>query len=294
MKRFCRFVSLFLMICSLLSACAVRRVDGEDTPPDKETVTETECNNVTESETEAETAHPETSPATKPPTEPVTQAPQTEPPVTSPPDATQPPVTNPPSAEPPAVSQPASGDCLFIGDSRTVGLQLYSGLDADFFANVGMSVNSIGSTSVEVADFGKVTLESLMAKKQYKRIFIMLGINEIGSSISSILPKYKSLVENIKQKQPDAAVFIEANLHVTNTFTEARPSINNTSLNNYNAELAKLADNQRVFYLDANFMFDDATGQLSPDKTSDGVHYYPKEYTPWAQWLLSKSAELLG
>ena len=122
----------------------------------------------------------------------------------------------------------------------------------------------------------------------------MLGINEIGSPVASLLPKYSNLLEKLKTTQPNAYIFIEANLHVTNAFTQKSPHINNTALNNYNSELAKLADNQRIFFLDANPLFDDASGQLSSDKSSDGVHYYPKEYIPWANWLLSQSASLIG
>jgi len=302
-----RYISLALLVCiifSSLTACAIRKIDEapENTLSENETNdTEAESTEPDTTDIETETEPPATEPpATEPPvTEPpATEPPATEPPATEPPatepPATEPPATEPPVTEPPVVTTPVSEDCLFIGDSRTVGLQLYSGMDADYFANVGMSIYSIGNATAEVDGLGTVSLDTLMAKKQYKRIFIMLGINEIGSPVTSLLPKYKNLVESIKQKQPNAYIFIEANLHVTNAFTQKSPHINNTALNNYNAELAKLADNQRVFYLDANHLFDDATGQLSSDKSSDGVHYYPKEYIPWSKWLLSQSASLIG
>ncbi len=312
MKSFIRYFSLFLILCTLLSSCAVRKVDGNgadttipETLDDISTAPGTDAPDTTipetKPETKPETIAPETEPPqTEPPqTEPpVTQPPVTEPPVTNPPvtqpPVTQPPTTEPPVTEPPADIKPASADCLFIGDSRTEGLRLYSGVSADYFSNVGMSIYSIGKATANISGLGEVNFDTLMAKKQYKRIFIMLGINEIGSPVTSLLPRYKDLVEKIKAAQPNACIFIEANLHVTNAFTQKSPHINNTAINNYNAELAKLADNSRVFYLDANHLFDDATGQLSTDKSSDGVHYYPKEYPAWAQWLLNQSASLAG
>lgn len=315
MKIFIKYISLFLLISLLLSSCAFRKVnndgDGNETTSNTDPFEETTINNfeteaVTETElpdttvqetvpqTEPETTIPETEPpATQPP---VTEPPVTNPPVTQPP-VTQPPVTQPPVTEPvtqPPVVSPASGDCLFIGDSRTEGMRLYSGVAADYFSNVGMSIYSIANAKANINGLGEVDFDTLMAKKQYKRIFVMLGINEIGSPITSLVPKYKALIEKIKVAQPNATIFIEANLHVTNAFTQKSPHINNTAINNYNAELAKLADNSRVFYLDANFLFDDATGQLSTDKSSDGVHYYPKEYKPWVDWLLSQSSSLAG
>lgn len=306
MKNSSRIIAIVLLISLLITvftACAVRKVDNN---PETEPVEETSSTESTESDTETTKTEPpitESStenitsepPATEPPaTEPpVTEPPVTEPPATEPP-ATEPPATEPPATEPPVSVAPISEDCLFIGDSRTVGLQLYSGVDADYFANVGMSIYSIGNATAEIDGLGSVSFDTLMASKQYKRIFIMLGINEIGSPVTSLLPKYRNLLETIKQKQPDAYIFIEANLHVTNAFTQKSPHINNAALDNYNAELAKLADNQRVFYLDANHLFDDSTGQLSSDKSSDGVHYYPKEYIPWVNWLLSQSSSLIG
>ena len=72
-------------------------------------------------------------------------------------------------------------NALFIGDSRTVGLSEYSQIDgADFFANVGMSVYNIHDKTVSVPTVGKVTLTQLLKNKKYDKIYVMLGINEIG------------------------------------------------------------------------------------------------------------------
>lgn len=72
-------------------------------------------------------------------------------------------------------------DALFIGDSRTVGIMEYAGIqDADFFCNVGMSVFSAQKVRVSVKSVGKVTLKELLSHKKYGKIYIMLGINELG------------------------------------------------------------------------------------------------------------------
>ena len=52
--------------------------------------------------------------------------------------------------------------------------------------------------------------------------------------------------------------------------------INNTAINSLNSELSKLADGKKVFYIDANPVFDDADGNLSADKTQDNAHLYAK------------------
>ena len=187
------------------------------------------------------------------------------------------------------------GDALFIGDSRTVGLMEYAGIDgADYFCTVGMSVYNIHKNSVSVPNVGKVTLTELLNSKKYGKIYIMLGINEVGYKFSSTVEKYSELIEFIKDKQPNAVIFIQANLHVTKSRSDSDKVVNNTAINVLNAELAKLADGKSKFYLDANILFDDKTGGLSSDKSNDSTHLYAKYYSEWGKWIIRQTASLIG
>lgn len=186
-------------------------------------------------------------------------------------------------------------DALFIGDSRTVGLMEYAGIDgADYFCTVGMSVYNIHKNSVSVPNVGKVTLTELLNSKKYGKIYIMLGINEVGYKISSTVEKYSELIEFIKDKQPDAVIFIQANLHVSKSRSDSDKVVNNTAINGLNAELAKLADGKSIFYLDANILFDDEAGGLSADKSGDSTHLYAKYYREWGEWIIRQTASLIG
>lgn len=185
-------------------------------------------------------------------------------------------------------------DALFIGDSRTVGIMEYAGIqDADFFCNVGMSVFSAQKVRVSVKSVGKVTLEELLSHKKYGKIYIMLGINELGYGEKSILNKYGALVDFIKEQQPDATVCIEANLHVSQKRSEGSKSINNPSLDRLNTALSAFAKERGLLYLDANTVFDDESGSLPADKTSDGVHLYAKYYARWGEWIAGETARLM-
>ena len=187
------------------------------------------------------------------------------------------------------------GDALFIGDSRTVGLMEYSGMDgADYFCTVGMSVYNIHKKPVSVPNVGKVTLTELLNSKKYGKIYIMLGINEVGYKFSNTIEKYSELIEFVKSKQSDAVIFIQANLHVTKSRSDSDKVVNNTAINGLNAELAKLADGKSKFYLDANILFDDKTGGLSSDKSKDGAHLYAKYYSEWGKWIIRQTASLIG
>ena len=186
-------------------------------------------------------------------------------------------------------------DSLFIGDSRTVGLMEYAELsDADFFCNVGMSVYNINKKPVSVPNVGKVTFTELISNKKYGKIYIMLGVNEVGYETKTTLSKYSQLISLIRQNQPNAAVFIEANLHVAKSRSENDKTVNNAAIDNLNAELKKLADGKTVFYLDANTVFDDGAGNLAADKTADGTHLYAKYYAEWGRWIMEQTASLVG
>lgn len=186
-------------------------------------------------------------------------------------------------------------DALFIGDSRTVGLSEYSKIDgADFFANVGMSVYNIHKKTVSVPTVGKVTLTELLSNKKYGKVYIMLGVNEIGYDFDKTVAKYKELITFIQEKQPDAKIFIEANLHVAEGRSDSDAVVNNGAINSLNASLSKLADGKDIYYLDANTVFDDENGNLSSEKTEDQTHLYAKYYAEWGTWIVKQTTSLFG
>ena len=186
-------------------------------------------------------------------------------------------------------------DALFIGDSRTVGLMEYAGIDgANYFCTVGMSVYNIHKKPVSVPNVGKVTLTELLNGKKYGKIYIMLGVNEVGYEFSSTVEKYRELIEFIKDKQSNAVIFIQANLHVSKSRSDSDKVVNNIAINGLNTELSKLADGKRIFYLDANILFDDEAGGLSADKSEDSTHLYAKYYKEWGEWIVRQTASLIG
>lgn len=204
---------------------------------------------------------------------------------------TEPVETEPVETETAIVSTDKS---LFIGDSRTVGLMEYGQIDgADFFCSVGMSVFNIHKKPVSVPSVGKLTLTELLDHKKYNEIYIMLGVNEMGYNFESIIEKYNELITFVKEKEPEAAIIILANLHVTKKRSDTDKTFNNTAINRLNAALSEFADFQSIFYLDGNALFDDETGALSPDRSSDNTHLYAKYYTEWGNWIRTQTASLI-
>lgn len=177
-------------------------------------------------------------------------------------------------------------DALFIGDSRTVGLKEYGTLqNATFFADTGFSIYDAVSETIDLDGSGEISLKDLLTNHTYGKIYLMLGINELGFDLSQTVSKYNELVGQIKELQPDAIIYIEANLHVTADRSASDDTFNNTNIDNFNAQISSLADNETVFYLDVNELFDDENGALSTDYTNDNAHPLGKYYASWCDWL---------
>lgn len=209
-----------------------------------------------------------------------------------PPPPNKPPIQLPGTdAEPDAPKAPLPPEnpfenALFIGDSRTVGICKYSGItEADFFASTGMSVYDVFKEQLEVGGQKARSLETLLRDQQYDRIYLMLGINELGYNFDKTVKTYGGVVDKLRELQPGAYIHIQANLHVTKEKSDRDKLYNNTNINRLNEAISALADGETVFYLDVNPTFDDENGCLAADLTWDGVHLLGKYYSSWADWL---------
>ena len=191
---------------------------------------------------------------------------------------------------PPEKPENPFAGALFIGDSRTVGIGKYAGIkDADFFASTGMSVYSLFTKKVDMTDRKGVLLEDLLAERKYDRIYLMLGINELGYNFDRTVETYGQVVDTLRALQPQAYIHIQANLHVTKEKSSTDKLFTNANIDRLNQALAQLADDRAVFYMDVNPAFDDEEGNLGADLTWDGVHLLSKHYKLWADWLLENT-----
>ena len=180
-------------------------------------------------------------------------------------------------------------DALFVGDSRTVGIMEYGGLEnATFFADSGMSVYGLPLKKITIPDTGKVTFEELLEQKKFGKIYLMLGLNELGYRFDATQQKYRDTVNKIRELQEDAIIYLCANMHVTEEQSGKDAIYNNTKVNQMNDMISGLADGETIFYIDINELFDDEAGSLSSEYSSDAFHVYGKHYVEWVDWLCTK------
>ncbi len=178
-------------------------------------------------------------------------------------------------------------DALFIGDSRTVGLHEYGDLgNAEVVADAGMNVYKIYETEFATISGEKKLLETILGERQFGKIYLMLGINELGYDYDRTVSRYEELVKKLQESQPDALIFLQANLHITGKKSEASPIYTNENINRFNQAVEQMADQRTRFYLDVNELFDDENGNLAQEYTMDNAHVLGKYYSDWVEWIL--------
>ncbi len=177
-------------------------------------------------------------------------------------------------------------DALFIGDSHTDGFKDYAGLNnADYLCHNGLTVWSAAEKAVFPTGSGKQTLAQALEGKHYGKIYLMLGINELGTgSAEDWAVQYRVLLDEVRGLEPNAVIFLQAIFHTTQEKSETS-FFKNETINARNAELQKLADGETVFYIDCNPVFDDGTGALTAEYSGDGVHVKAAYYTMWRDYL---------
>ena len=129
-----------------------------------------------------------------------------------------------------------------------------------------------------------------MTGKEYKNIFLMLGVNELGYEFGRSTRKYQEVVERIQLLQPHAVIYLQANLHVTKKKSASDAIYNNTNIDKFNQFVKDLTDGSSRIYLDINQQFDDGAGNLAAEYTADDSHVLGRYYASWAEWIRQQVA----
>lgn len=182
-------------------------------------------------------------------------------------------------------------DALFIGDSRTKGLMAYSQISehATFYCQTSLTIFDLFKRSKAFIreDGEKKTLEQALGEHRFGKIYLMLGINELGTGTPEyFFEEYASAVMKIRQMQPDAIIFVQSIMHVAEQKNASDPIFNNFNIEVRNVELQTLADDRNIFYLDVNEVVCDENGNLFEGWTYDQIHLKAKHYPLWEEYLL--------
>ncbi|NBJ92406.1 GDSL-type esterase/lipase family protein [Parablautia muri] len=162
-------------------------------------------------------------------------------------------------------------DALFIGDSRLVGLKEYTDLSehADFCCETSLTIYK--ALEEKFSDIG--TVPEALENKDYTKIYMMLGINELGrGTTEDFMAKYTEVVDTLRELEPDAKIIIMGIMHVSGQKSSSDAIFNNGNINARNNAIATLADNKNIFYIDVNEVVCDEEGNLNEEYTFDQIH----------------------
>lgn len=195
-----------------------------------------------------------------------------------------------PCPESAAVDNNYFADAAFIGDSRTEGLMLYSGIgEVDKYTSIGISIFKLESKKAITIDGVDYTLVEALAQKQYNKVYICLGVNELGYfNDQGFYDSYCKVIDDIRASQPNAVIYIQNLIPLNEDTIAARGGseyLTNEHLRVYNELTQQVAQEKQVVYLDLYSAFVGADGQLPAEASSDGVHLSGTYYKAWLEYL---------
>lgn len=124
-----------------------------------------------------------------------------------------------------------------------------------------------------------------------KLAVIMIGTNNSGANTSSeIADGNKAIVAKLRKELPDMKILLLAIFPRGADATNANRKTNE----GVNAEMAKLADGEHVFFLDIGKNFLNEDGTLSKEIMPDLLHLNEKSYTIWAESIEPMVKKLMG
>lgn len=180
-------------------------------------------------------------------------------------------------------------DAVFIGDSRTEGLILNTGLNnAIEYTHKGLMVDTVFTKPVIDMDGAKVTVMDALKTTQFRKVYIMLGINETGWPYNDVfIHKYGEVIDAVKEINPDAQIYVQQILPVSRTVSAEHSYIKNEKIAEYNALLQEMAEEKQVYFVAAAEAVTDGDGALPEDAAVDGIHLKKEYCVKWLEYLES-------
>lgn len=179
-------------------------------------------------------------------------------------------------------------DAVFIGDSRTEGLQINTGLtSARFLAAKGLKVDTaLKDNVIKLKNGSRGTVIDGLKEGTYNRVYIMFGMNELGWPYLDVFTKrYEKLIKEIKKIQPNATIYVQSILPVSKEKSDKDPIYNNKNIRKFNIAIKKMADKNGYTYLDVSSAVAKGNSYLPNDASFDGVHLNKEYSEKWLNYL---------
>lgn len=186
--------------------------------------------------------------------------------------------------------------CVFIGDSRMLGLVRYTDVSPVNYCSVGFSVAAYDTSKFVRVDGEVYTIsEALRKNDDYTAVYIGTGLNELGWSLGRFKSKYAEMLDDIKECAGERPVYIQLIMPMTTEFETSKKmnpfGLKNENVHTFNEALIELAVEKNVYYIDCSEPFVLEDGTLNPEKSSDGAHLTLEAYAEQLEYYKNHVAE---
>ncbi len=196
-------------------------------------------------------------------------------------------------------------DVVMIGDSVTLKLYYYllerwnvepAYLGGIQFLTAGSlgSGNALWAVSEEsvhpVYEGQKMLLEDSIALCGAKKVYLMLGTNDVGLyGVEAAIVNYSTLLDRIKAKSPDVKFYIQSALPMLRS--AQLQDLNNPALAAYNEALYEMAVKRGDYFVDVASVMQTQDGclpfQYCSDPEGQGIHLTDIACDEWITYLRS-------
>lgn len=196
-----------------------------------------------------------------------------------------------------AVGDEWFADAVFVGDSRTDGLRLYGGIKgADFLCYKGLSVFEVMENKQTIrTQAGTVSVLQALEQKSYGKVYLMLGLNELGyNNDQAFADTYEAVVDKLLELQPEADLYLQLLIPVNTQVCRATNQpyyVTNEKIAVYNEIIRAIAAEKQIYLLDVGEAFVDETGEIPADASADGIHFRKEGYKGWYEYLKVHTVE---
>lgn len=186
-----------------------------------------------------------------------------------------------------AVDDSYFSDAVFIGDSRVEGFHMQSGItQGTFLTGIGMNSSDISETAYITTSSGNVTVFQALKNNSFKKMYIMLGTNDLGyPDFEEFRKNYTSCLAELRKLMPDAIFYVSAVPYVEEAKVQTGDYVNNKNIDTVNQIILDICSANNYYYLNPNEVLSDGNGSLITDATSDGIHMYPEYCAKWLDYL---------
>ena len=120
---------------------------------------------------------------------------------------------------------------------------------------------------------------------QFTKIYIKVGLNELGGSDTAFLQTYDEFVTRLREMEPRAIIYTHAILPVTAAKSATDHTHSNENINARNAALKQYAEEHKCYYIDIKPVVSEPDGSLMPEMAGDGIHLKAGYMELWKEYL---------